>query len=77
MDDKWYLSLMIFLITDNSPEMLSLINADNFDEAFKELLKQVANTDAIKIKTLIISKMEEHKETLRMLNKATKRVTKS
>lgn len=77
MDDKWYLSLMIFLITDNSPEMLSLINADNFDEAFKELLKQVADTDAIKIKTLIISKMEEHKETLRMLNKATKQVTKS
>ena len=72
MNDRWILSLVLFLLTDSSTELMKLLNSENFDMDYEDIFKSLEDTDADTIKEYIVSKLTENKEKLRMMNNAFK-----
>ena len=68
MNNKWILSLVLFLLTDSSSEVMKLLNSEDFDTAYEDIFNSLEDTDADTIKEYIVSKLTENKEKLRMMN---------
>lgn len=72
MDKEWILAFAFFMLFNNSPEIMSLINSDNFDEDFNKALKELESTDAKKLKKIIVDKASSSHERLKAINEAYK-----
>lgn len=72
MDKEWILAFAFFMLFNNSPEIMSLINSDNFDEDFNKALKELESTDAEKLKKIIVDKASSSHERLKAINEAYK-----
>ena len=72
MDKEWVLAFAFFMLFNNSPEIMGLINSDNFDEDFDKALKELESTDAEKLKKIIVNKASSSYEKMKAINEAYK-----
>lgn len=72
MDKEWILAFAFFMLFGNSPEIMGLVNSDNFDEDFNKALKELESTDAEKLKTIIVDKASNSYEKMKAINEVYK-----
>lgn len=72
MDKDWILAFAFFMLFNNSPEVMSLLNSDNFDDDFKNALKELEAADPEEIKRMIVDKVSNSQIQLESINEAYK-----
>lgn len=72
MDKDWILAFAFFMLFNNSPEVMALLNSDNFDEDFKNALKELEAADPEELKRMIVDKVSNSQTQLEAINEAYK-----
>lgn len=72
MNDKWLGIFMFFLLTNNSKQLLSLINGEDFDLEFNKLVDDVNEADSDVFKNECLEGLLKNRKMLEDLNKAYK-----
>lgn len=72
MDKDWILTFAFFMLFNNSPDVMNLINSGNFEEDYAKSVKELESIDSDKLKKLIINKVKESKEKMKAINEAYK-----
>ena len=72
MNDKWLGIFMFFLLTNNSKQLLSLINGEDFDLEFNKLVDDVNEVDSDVFKNECLEGLLKNRKMLEDLNKAYK-----
>lgn len=70
--DKWLGIFLFFLLTNNSKQLLSLINGEDFNLKFDELVNEINEVDSEVFKNKCLEGLLENKQMLEDLNKAYK-----
>ena len=73
MNDKWLGIFLFFLLTNNSKQLLSLINGEDFDLEFNKLVDDINEVDSDVFKNECLEGLLKNKQMLEDLNKAYKR----
>lgn len=72
MDKEWILVFAFFMLFNNSPEVMALLNSDNFDDDFKNTLKELEAADPEELKKMIVDKVSNSQTQLEAINEAYK-----
>lgn len=72
MNDKWLGIFMLLLLTDNSKQLLSLINGEDFDLEFNKLVDDVKEADSDVFKNECLEGLLKNRKMFEDLNKAYK-----
>lgn len=72
MDKEWILAFAFFMLFNNSPEVMSLLNSDNFEEDFCKGVNELENIDSEELKKLVVNKVKESHNQFEALNEAYK-----
>lgn len=72
MDKDWILTFAFFMLFNNSPEVMNLLDSDNFDDDFKNTLKELEAADPEEIKRMIVDKVSNSQIQLESINEAYK-----
>jgi hypothetical protein len=70
--DKWLGIFLFFLLTNNSKQLLSLINGEDFDLEFNKLVDDINEVDSDVFKNECLEGLLKNKQMLEDLNKAYK-----
>lgn len=72
MNDKWLGIFLFFLLTNNSKQLLSIINGDDFDLEFNKLVDDVSEVNSDIFKNKCLEGLFKNRKMLEDLNKAYK-----
>ena len=72
MTKDWILAFAFFMLFNNSPEVMKLLDSDNFDEDFKNTLKELEAADPEELKKMIVDKVSNSQTQLEAINEAYK-----
>lgn len=72
MNDKWLGIFLFFLLTNNSKQLLSLINGEDFDLEFNKLVDDIKEADSDAFKNECLEGLLKNRKMLEDLNKAYK-----
>ncbi len=72
MDKEWILAFAFFMLFNNSPEIMKLLETDDFDGSFKDYVKQLENMDAERLKELVVEKSLISYDKMKAINEAYK-----
>lgn len=72
MNDKWLGIFMLFLLTDNSKQLLNLINGEDFDLEFNKLVDDIKEADSNIFKNECLEGLLKNRKMFEDLNKAYK-----
>lgn len=72
MNDKWLGIFLFFLLTNNSKQLLSLINGENFNLEFNKLVDDINEVDSDVFKNECLEGLVKNRQMLEDLNKAYK-----
>lgn len=72
MNDKWLSIFLFFLLTNNPKQLLSLINGEDFDSEFNNLVDDINEVDSDVFKNECLEGLLENRQMLEDLNKAYK-----
>lgn len=72
MNDKWLGIFLFFLLTNNPKQLFSLINGEDFNLKFDELVNEINEVDSEVFKNKCLEGLLENKQMLEDLNKAYK-----
>lgn len=70
MNDKWLGIFMFFLLTNNSKQLLSLINGEDFDLEFNKLVNDINEVESDVFKNECLEGLLKNRQILEDLNKA-------
>lgn len=72
MNDKWLGIFMLFLLTDNYKQLLSLINGEDFDLEFNKLVNDIKEANSDIFKNECLEGLLKNRKMFEDLNKAYK-----
>lgn len=72
MNDKWLGIFMLFLLTDNSKQLLNLINGEDFDLEFNKLVNDIKEANSDIFKNECLEGLLKNRKMFEDLNKAYK-----
>lgn len=72
MNDKWLSIFLFFLLTNNPKQLLSLINGEDFNSEFNNLVDDINEVDSDVFKDACINGLLKNRQMLEDLNKAYK-----
>lgn len=70
--DKWLGIFLFFLLTNNSKQLLSLINGEDFDLEFNKLVNDINEIDSDVFKNECLEGLLKNRKMLKDLNRAYK-----
>lgn len=70
MDKEWVLAFAFFMLFNNSPEMMNLLNSNNFENDYNNGIKELENIDSEELKKLVVDKMKNSHDQLEAINEA-------
>ena len=70
--DKWLGIFLFFLLTNNSKQLLSLINGEDFDLEFNKLVNDINEVDSDVFKNDCLEGLLKNRKMLKDLNRAYK-----
>lgn len=70
--DKWLGIFLFFLLTNNSKQLLSLINGEDFDLEFNKLVNDINEVDSDVFKNECLEGLLKNRKMLKDLNRAYK-----
>lgn len=71
-NNTWISLFLFFLVTDNSETVLDLIQSDNCEEEFTDIVQRIVTMDSKWFQHTCIDWLMKHREKLMELNKAYK-----
>lgn len=72
MNDKWLSIFLFFLLTNNPKQLLNLINGEDFNSEFNNLVDDINEVDSDVFKDACINGLLKNRQMLEDLNKAYK-----
>lgn len=73
-DNLWHLMFLFFMVADDGNELMQLLYADDFDEAFDELVSKIQGLYAEDFKANCLQALVDKKMVIADLNKAYREV---
>jgi len=72
MDDIWFILILLTTVLEKGDTILKLIQSDDFDRDYSEIVKNLIAIEPIKLKTKILAAVMAQKDKVKELNRANK-----